>query len=264
MRSFFFGPEQSLYGTYHPPREAATGLEHAVLICGSLGAEYMRSYRSLWQCAEALTARNTHVLRFDYFATGESAGRQSEADWMRCLQDVRTACAWLQSETAMNQIRVVGHRIGALIAVNALADQPVGLDAVTLWDPVVDGSQWFDVQQTLHAESTRRSNRFRSRTRQYAERDTDEFLGFHFADHLVKAIKSSRLDVSTLAAMDVRCSLGVSDPSELPEAWLDAMARLQPTVDELKPESRWASISDVGRRLIVRPSPPKLVDLVLA
>ncbi len=80
--SFFFGDaERTLYGVHHHP--STTSQQIAILLCYPLGHEYMRSHRAFVRLSDQLAVKGFHVLRFDYFSTGDSAGDDGEA----CLDD---------------------------------------------------------------------------------------------------------------------------------------------------------------------------------
>ena len=51
----------------------------AVLLCNSIRHEYERCHRTLRQLAAKLAAKGNHVMRFDYFGTGDSQGEYDQA-----------------------------------------------------------------------------------------------------------------------------------------------------------------------------------------
>ena len=74
MNPFYFGSSaEPLFGAYHPPGNQV-GRNLAVLICPPLGREYLRAHWALRRLADQISRDGGHVLRFDYFATGDSAG----------------------------------------------------------------------------------------------------------------------------------------------------------------------------------------------
>ena len=88
MQPFYFGSaERSLFGLYTPSR----GRSHrdlGALLCYPMGAEYMRAHRAFRQLGTLLNRQGFHVLRFDYFGTGDSAGEGTEATVEQWLEDV--------------------------------------------------------------------------------------------------------------------------------------------------------------------------------
>lgn len=140
MEPFYFGgPERTLLGLYYPP----TGPQRpeGVVICAPLFAEYFRSHGCLRRLAMALAAKGLHVLRFDYYGTGDAAGDFESAtpdDWEA---DIRTAIGELIAISGVRRVRTVGVRLGATLAARvALVDRVV--ERVIAWDPIVDGARY--------------------------------------------------------------------------------------------------------------------------
>lgn len=143
MNPVFFGSSaRQLYGVYHPPRGRATR-EAGVVLCPAIGQEYMRTHRALRQLALQLSKVGQHVLRFDYFGTGDSAGETTEADLGQWHQDVGAAVEELRDTSGLERISLVGIRLGAALAVTAAAGRS-DVDRVVLWDPVVQGQRYLD------------------------------------------------------------------------------------------------------------------------
>ena len=77
MESTQFG-EPPRFGLYHPANgEGSRG--RGVLICPPIAHEHIRSHRALRFLAVQLARAGFDVLRFDYFAVGDSAGDSEEA-----------------------------------------------------------------------------------------------------------------------------------------------------------------------------------------
>lgn len=130
---FYFGPGRELFGFFHPAL-AATGT--AVLLCYPLGAEQIRCHRLFRQLAHALAEGGLPVLRFDYFGTGDSAGRSIEVDWTRCVADVAMAASELRMRSGCSRVLAFGARLGANAALAASAAR---FEGVVAWDAIDDG-----------------------------------------------------------------------------------------------------------------------------
>ena len=99
MNPFFFGSsEERLLGVHHPPRGRAPR-ERGILLCYPLGQEYMRAHRAFRQLGMLMARRGFHVLRFDWFGTGDSAGRVEDAKIERWVADARSATTRTESFT---------------------------------------------------------------------------------------------------------------------------------------------------------------------
>ncbi|MFN0050816.1 MAG: hypothetical protein ACKV0T_01410 [Planctomycetales bacterium] len=134
---FFGGPDQPLFGCYHPPRPVAPR-RLPLLLCHPLGYEYVPSHRCFQQLATRLARGGFPVLRFDYFATGDSAGDEAEGRIARWLADIDTAIDVLLRRTRARQIGLVGLRGGATLAWIAAARRSE-VTSHALWDPIVNG-----------------------------------------------------------------------------------------------------------------------------
>lgn len=141
MTPFYFGTRQHrLFGIYEAARQSGA---HAAVLCYPFGAEYVSAHRSMRQLATLLTVAGYHVLRFDYYGTGNSAGEMTDASLCDWISDIRMAADEVRSITNSSRITLVGLRLGATLAAMAVA--ALGeIDALVLWDPVMSGPDYLD------------------------------------------------------------------------------------------------------------------------
>jgi len=161
MKPLFFGAaERRLYGVYHPP---SMGGRHAVLLCYPGIQEYDAAHWAFRRLAGMLSRDGHHVLRFDYFGTGDSDGIVASGTPSHWVEDVQEAAQELRDLSGCRDISLVGMRIGATVA--ALASSR-GLDArrLILWEPVINGRAYVRELERgdegrnlrlLHASTTR-------------------------------------------------------------------------------------------------------------
>lgn len=143
MNPFFFGDSaEPLFGVYHPPREQRHP-PSAALLCYPLGIEYMRAHRAFRQLTMLLTRAGVHVLRFDYFGTGDSAGEGEDVSLDRCRADIAVAFDELKANAGVDRAGIIGLRMGATLAVGAAEGRP-DVDRIVLWDPIVHGSAYLE------------------------------------------------------------------------------------------------------------------------
>ncbi len=148
MEPLFFGESGSaLFGVYHPP--LGTARDHGVLLCPPIAQEYVRAHWALRQLAVALSRAGLHVMRFDWFGVGDSAGDAAEGSVERWVGDVGAAAAELRDTAAIKRISLVGLRLGAPLAAAAVAGGLRARDLV-LWDPVVRGGEYLGELMGLH------------------------------------------------------------------------------------------------------------------
>jgi pimeloyl-ACP methyl ester carboxylesterase len=144
MTPYHFGHgTRRLFGAYSPA-QTGTGSagRRAVVLCHPWGQEYLRAHRSLRQLATMLSGAGFHVLRFDYFGTGDSSGDMVDADLRGWVADIGTAMEEIRDTTGAARVGLVGLRLGAVLASMAAAQRPRQVESIVLWDPVVSGSEY--------------------------------------------------------------------------------------------------------------------------
>lgn len=151
MKPFHFGSSQkTLFGFYHPPEKApARGV--GVVLCNPLGQEAVRAHRAYRQLANLFGKARFHVLRFDYFGTGDSAGDVHEGNPTQWIEDIRTASDELKDTAGVSRVAWVGLRYGGTLAALASKDRK-DIDTLVLCDPVMNGSSYVAELQAMHLE----------------------------------------------------------------------------------------------------------------
>ena len=148
----WFGPvERPLFGWWHLP--STRSARATVVMAPAMARERLAADYSWRLLAARLADRGFAVLRFDFSATGDSAGSATDPDLVHAWQhDVAAA---LESASTASEAPVVllGHRLGATLALAATrrTDTRVHapLHAMVLWDPVVRGKRYL---RELHAQ----------------------------------------------------------------------------------------------------------------
>lgn len=181
MTPLYFGERQRrLFGVY-TPAHASGARPRAAVLCAPWGAEHLRAHRSIAQLAKWLAEAGVHVLRFDYFGTGDSAGDMRDARIDGWVDDVQTAIDELKDTTGLQRVTLIGHRMGAVLAARAAARNRRDIDWLVLWDPVLQGGEQLAQLRALHAEGLR--------TRGLAAGPL-ELLGFAMTDELIADLAS--------------------------------------------------------------------------
>lgn len=140
MNPIFFGSaDHQLYGVYHAPARARG--RKGVVLCYPWGQEYLRAHRAFRFLGESLAGAGVHVLRFDYWGTGDSGGDLSESDPPTWASDVGVAVLELMDIADLRRVSLCGLRMGAHWAARCAADVSA-VDRLVLWDPVVDGASY--------------------------------------------------------------------------------------------------------------------------
>lgn len=174
---FFASRECPVFGVYHAP-DGDVMKNEGVVLCYPGPQEYAQVHWAFQKLAKMLSAGGLHVLRFDYSATGDSCGESSDASLAAWSHDIESAVTELRDLAAIRRVSVVGMRLGAALALRAVAR---GLKARTLvlWDPVVLGDDY--VRSLDAAEDFRLSLLYFPESK---SRVTTEVMGYPFPERL--------------------------------------------------------------------------------
>lgn len=138
MQAIYFPLDSTrqLFGWLHPAVGAARA--SAVVLCPTVGEEYMMAHQALRGLAEQLASHGFPVLRFDYDGTGDSSGDDRDPDrvgaWVR---SVGAAIDTVKAQTGATQVTLVGFRFGATLAMAAAGRADV--DGLQLVYPLANG-----------------------------------------------------------------------------------------------------------------------------
>ena len=137
MTSFHFGSRQRRLFGYYEPAQANFSRVKAVLLCHPMGNEQVFAYRTMRQLAARLVRAGFHVLRFDYFGTGDSYGDTGEGDLASWCGDIETAIEELKEITGATRVNLAGLRLGANLSAQVAAHRPKEIAKLILWEPLV-------------------------------------------------------------------------------------------------------------------------------
>ncbi len=144
----FGSADEPLFGWFHAPRAPAR--RAGVVVCNPIGDDYVRAHRALRHLAERLQRAGFAVLRFDFGGTGDSAGDERGVERVRgWIGDVGRAIDELRARAGVDEICVVGLRLGATLAAVAAAERG-DVAALALWSAYLDGRSYVDETTRLH------------------------------------------------------------------------------------------------------------------
>ncbi len=176
----FFGQDSSLYGCYHLPSDYRH--RPGVLICQPTGHEYERCHRAMRQLAVQSAKKGLSAMRFDYYASGDSAGSCEELSLARMRMDIQQTIQHFCVKTGSSQLTVVGVRLGATLAAQ-LASSCSEIESLVLYAPVFDGvallDEWQRDQQAFHDKHSYQLRQSRA----------NEILGFTVPEHLKSELR---------------------------------------------------------------------------
>lgn len=143
-----------LFGVYHAPLVPVR--DTGVVLCYPVGQEYMRSHRSFCRLASMLASNGFPVLRFDYYATGDSPGESGEGNIGEWTGNISAAIEELKGGCDIDKVCLIGMRMGAALAILSASDR-LDVDSMVLWNPVVSGGYYLDEITDMHQEWLRGS-----------------------------------------------------------------------------------------------------------
>src|ERR1044071_4528450 len=112
MDPHFFGrSERQLFGIYHSPRGKER--QHGIVLCPPAPQEYMWSHMAYRKLAGLLARDGFHVLRFDYYGTGDSAGESREGTLAEWRENLVAAVKDLEECSGVAKVSLLGFRLGA-------------------------------------------------------------------------------------------------------------------------------------------------------
>jgi pimeloyl-ACP methyl ester carboxylesterase len=176
MQPFYFGAQRQLFGMYEPAR-TDTGRNLNVVLSYPYGQDYMYVFRSYRSLSARLARAGCHVLRFDYFGTGDSFGETDQASISRWTTDVISAIDYVRS--VQTTVALVGFRLGATLAATAAA-KCGGVDRLVLWEPIIRGSEYSSSLRSCHRDWFATLAQSIPGSRQCAAED--DLLGFRFTE----------------------------------------------------------------------------------
>ena len=150
---FFGSTSRQLFGAYHSPPASVAG-RGAALLCPPWGQEYLVSHRIFRRLAVRLSESGYHVLRFDYYGTGDSAGAREEGDLDSWQGDAEVALDELRDMSGFGSVATFGIRLGAVVAWRLTSSRP-DVHTTVLWDPVVNGAEYMRELRAAQAETDR-------------------------------------------------------------------------------------------------------------
>ncbi len=123
------------FGWFHP-----AGTSRGVVLCGPVGEEADYVYGVWRDFAERLAQAGLSTLRFDYPGLGDSLDLDDGVDAPTAWVDgVKAAMLWLATQAAVEEVAVVGMRLGSGLALRC-AEELGGVSRLVLIAPLASGT----------------------------------------------------------------------------------------------------------------------------
>jgi exosortase A-associated hydrolase 2 len=194
---FMDGPAGKLFAVHHLPKTERPARGH-VLLVPAFNEEMNRCRSMVTMQAQAFANIGFGTLVVDLFGTGDSDGDFSDARWDIWLQDIVAAYSLL-SARASGRCAILGVRLGAILAVQALpslASKPL---ALMLWQPVTDGklhmTQFLRVRMAANLDRPHLPKESTASMReQFLKGQCVEVAGYLLHPELARAIDDAKLE----------------------------------------------------------------------
>ncbi|HWZ47109.1 MAG TPA: hydrolase 2, exosortase A system-associated, partial [Herbaspirillum sp.] len=103
--------------------------------------EMNRSRRMAALQARAFAEYGYGVLSIDLFGCGDSSGETGDASWEAWKSDLELAVRWLEDRLPV-PVGLWGLRLGALLALDFIHDNPDRISSLIVWNPIVSGKSF--------------------------------------------------------------------------------------------------------------------------
>jgi len=206
------------------------------------------AHRAYLQLAQRLAAAGFHVVRFDYYGCGDSAGSCEDGTPERWLKDICTAVGQVRLRSGRSELCVVGSRLGATLALIAAAERG-DIHRMVLWDPIACGRVFLGELAQRHQQMLKQAHVRADATGQ-SDGDT-EYLGFSIPEPMAAGIAQLR-PLATEAAPAAELLLVDTAEATVPSPLRKHLQALGSNVEhQWVPVPRaWSWIEDPGTVLV--------------
>ncbi|NOX69216.1 MAG: amino acid adenylation domain-containing protein [Gammaproteobacteria bacterium] len=247
IEAFYFGDKDSLYGMYHPAAIEVNATP--VLICPPIGYEYARCHFLLRVLSENLSRLGIASLRFDFFGSGDSLGKDIDVSVNRWRSDLLCAYKELVSKTGSRKVRVFSARLTSILAFQSL--QETDVDRWVLWDPIVDGYTYYQGLSRMTREKVLKLLVVRNFNFPKNGNDSEELVGSRYSSATVEEIKSlvlRREDLPRNAEVCQVLSRNFSGSQEAEQLWGNILGEIPARTVEA--ECDWYSSTRITTSII--------------
>jgi len=117
--------------------------ETGVIVCSPFAEEKLIAHRVLVNLARELSENGFYCLRFDYMGQGDSDGKFEESTVNTQISDIACAIRYLEKETAVRRIVLLGLRFGATLSC-LVCRNGAEVDGLVLIAPIINGKTYLE------------------------------------------------------------------------------------------------------------------------
>ena len=259
MIPLYFGDtEKPLFGVHHQPKSTQYQ-DASVVLCNPIGFEYSRAHGVLRYLATQLSLNGYHVLRFDYYATGDSSGKSQDISIDQCMADIVSACDEIQAMSATQKVNVIAYRFGALLS--AFVSRDYKFNKFLMWDPVINGKEYLNDMQDLHNAMLIDDNRFDLRFKSDVPNPV-ELIGHSFSANFRNQIGAMDLaDLKKLKTCDIDV-FTYADSYPVKSVINDTAFLAQAKLHRFENAIEWKVVDKIESKISLDPSLAKIIEVV--
>ena len=191
INAFYFGEQSKPLLGIHLIANQNNDKGESIVICAPIGHEYSRCHNSLKLLANELAHCGFSVLRFNYYATGDSSGDSSQGDLTQWVEDIGNAIQEAKDLSGSNKVSLIGLRTGALLALEASKQQPV--NRLILWEPLLSGKTYLEQLKKMHQFAITDPERFYLTEDSITETE-NQFLGHFYSTTLQNQLANLKIE----------------------------------------------------------------------
>jgi pimeloyl-ACP methyl ester carboxylesterase len=246
---FFGDAGRELFGVYHAPLGVAAR-PGGVVLCYPGPQEYRLTHWAFRKLATLLARHGLHVLRFDYFGTGDSAGSAEEGSLAEWTADIASAVTQLADLSGVRRVSLVGMRLGAILAAAASA-RGLAVRDLVLWEPVLSGRTYL-----AQLEAVEKRIRMELHSPQDRQPSAGTVLGFPLPDSERGALASLDLAAADLGRPERLLVVSAEGHEEYDALRAHAGERgIAATVQILNDPVMWGGRDEPGDTLLAHSAP---------
>lgn len=137
---FLGSGDERVFAFMHSAARQARG---TIVMCHAFAEEKLWSHRVYVTFAREAAQAGFNVARFDMRGEGDSALDFEQSSIESRVTDTLRVIAAAQGRWAVNDVVLLGHRLGGSIAALTQTHAGGSVRAVAVWDPILDGEDYF-------------------------------------------------------------------------------------------------------------------------
>jgi uncharacterized protein len=140
---FLGSGDERVFAFMHSAAQAAQAARGTIVLCHAFAEEKLWSHRVYVTFAREAAQAGFNVARFDMRGEGDSALDFEQSSIESRVTDTLRVIAAAQDRWSSDGVVLLGHRLGGSIAAVAQTHAGRSVRAVAVWDPIVDGEDYF-------------------------------------------------------------------------------------------------------------------------